>query len=162
MVDTLSPPDATLFLPDDAATSRLGQWFASKLARGDCILLDGPIGAGKSHFARAFIRSRLGREEDVPSPTFTLVQTYEADVDIWHADLYRLGHVDEVLELGLDQALDQAITLIEWPDRMGNLAPANAIRISLSYHGNGRQAKIWLAGRNWVAELQAQEGSSDA
>jgi tRNA threonylcarbamoyladenosine biosynthesis protein TsaE len=133
----------SIFLPTDDATTRLGTWLAARLGPGDCVLLDGPIGAGKTHLARAIIRARLGRMEDVPSPTFTLVQTYDAgDVEIWHADLYRLSHPDEVLELGLDDALDHAICLIEWPDRMGSLLPPGAIRITLSTEGEGRRAVI--------------------
>lgn len=132
----------SIFLPSDEDTSRLGAWFAKRLKAGDCILLSGPIGAGKSHFARALIRTRLGRMEDVPSPTFTLVQTYQADVEIWHADLYRLTHPDDVLELGLDDAFDTSICLIEWPDRLGKFAPKNAIHLSLSYRGESRVAEI--------------------
>ncbi|MES2845751.1 MAG: tRNA (adenosine(37)-N6)-threonylcarbamoyltransferase complex ATPase subunit type 1 TsaE [Pseudomonadota bacterium] len=133
----------SIFLPTDDATTRLGAWLAARLGPGDCVLLDGPIGAGKTHLARAIIRARLGRMEDVPSPTFTLVQTYdEGDIEIWHADLYRLSHPDEVLELGLDEALDHAICLIEWPDRMGSLLPPDAIRITLSTEGEGRRAVI--------------------
>ena len=135
-------PPLCLHLVDADATARLGQWFATRLQAGDCLLLEGQIGAGKSHFARAFIQARLGRAEDVPSPTFTLVQSYQADVEIWHADLYRLSHPDEVLELGLDEAFDSAICLIEWPDRLGPLAPENAIRIGLSSQGEGRLAQI--------------------
>ena len=93
----MMPDDAlSLFLPDDAATTRLGGMLASLLRTGDTVLLHGPIGAGKTHLARAIIQSRLGRPDDVPSPSFTLVQTYTADgVDIWHADLYRLSHPDD-------------------------------------------------------------------
>ena len=132
----------TIDLPDAAATDRLGAWFAEHLHAGDCLLLSGPIGAGKSQLARALIRSRLGRLEDVPSPTFTLVQTYQADVEIWHADLYRLSHPDEVLELGLDDAFSSAICLIEWPDRLGRLAPKQAISVDLSAQGEGRLARV--------------------
>ena len=100
------------------------------------LLLEGPIGAGKSHFARALIKARLAvldRDEDVPSPTFTLVQSYElADVEIWHADLYRLGDISEIAELGLDEAFQGAICLVEWPDRLGPLAPSGAITLNLS------------------------------
>jgi tRNA threonylcarbamoyladenosine biosynthesis protein TsaE len=124
---------------DADATARLGQWFAAHLRAGDCLLLEGQIGAGKSHFARAFIQARLGRAEDVPSPTFTLVQSYQADVEIWHADLYRLSHPDEVLELGLDEAFDSAICLIEWPDRLGSLLPKGAMRLRFTLEGEGRQ-----------------------
>ena len=132
----------SFFLNDEAATTRLGGWFANHLGGGDCVLLSGPIGAGKSHFARALIRARLGRMEDVPSPTFTLVQTYDADVEIWHADLYRLSHPNEVIELGLEQAFSNAICLIEWPDRLGDLAPRDAIRLELSAEGEGRMVSV--------------------
>jgi tRNA threonylcarbamoyladenosine biosynthesis protein TsaE len=132
-------PPPCLHLVDADATARLGQWFAAHLRAGDCLLLEGQIGAGKSHFARAFIQARLGRAEDVPSPTFTLVQSYQADVEIWHADLYRLSHPDEVLELGLDEAFDSAICLIEWPDRLGSLLPKGAMRLRFTLEGEGRQ-----------------------
>lgn len=133
----------TLFLPTEADTDRLAVWLAERLQRGDTLLLSGPIGAGKSHLARAFIRARLGRFEDVPSPSFTLVQTYQADdTEIWHADLYRLSHPDEVLELGLDDAFDSAICLVEWPDRLGPLAPARAIHLTLSGKDDGRLVRI--------------------
>ncbi|PLL14708.1 tRNA (adenosine(37)-N6)-threonylcarbamoyltransferase complex ATPase subunit type 1 TsaE [Tabrizicola sp. TH137] len=135
--------ETSLFLPDEAATANLGERIASLLEPGDTVLLEGPIGAGKSHLARALIRARLGRMEDVPSPTFTLVQTYDAgDVEIWHADLYRLGHPDDVLELGLEDAFGKAICLIEWPDRLGPHLPANALRLRLSSQGEGRLAQM--------------------
>ena len=132
-------PPLCLHLVDADATARLGQWFATRLQAGDCLLLEGQIGAGKSHFARAFIQARLGRAEDVPSPTFTLVQSYQADVEIWHADLYRLSHPDEVLELGLEEAFDSAICLIEWPDRLGSLLPKGAMRLRFALEGEGRR-----------------------
>ncbi|AWB50032.1 tRNA (adenosine(37)-N6)-threonylcarbamoyltransferase complex ATPase subunit type 1 TsaE [Gemmobacter aquarius] len=132
----------TLALPDEDATTRLGEWLASHMSAGQTLLLQGPIGAGKSHLARALIRARLGRFEDVPSPTFTLVQVYDADVEIWHADLYRLTHPDEVLELGLDDAFDRAICLIEWPDRLGSYLPEHAVRVSLRAEGEGRIATL--------------------
>lgn len=135
--------DLSLFLPDEAATTRLGALLAGQLAAGDCLLLSGPIGAGKSHLARALIQTRLDRAEEVPSPSFTLVQTYEAeDVSIWHADLYRLSHPDEALELGLSEAFDTAITLVEWPDRLGTTAPTTALRLSLALEGEGRRAQL--------------------
>ena len=122
-------PLASLTLPDQDATERLAARLAPRLGPGDTLLLDGPIGAGKTTFARALIRARLGRAEEVPSPTFTLVQTYEAaDTEIWHADLYRLGDPQEVLELGLDEAFATAICLVEWPDRLGTALPRDALR----------------------------------
>ena len=133
----------SLFLHDDAATTRLGAALAGLLQAGDTLLLHGPIGAGKTHLARALIQARVGWLEDVPSPSFTLVQTYLANgVEIWHADLYRLSSPDEVWELGLDDAFSTAICLIEWPDRLGNFAPANAVSIRLSAENEGRRAVI--------------------
>lgn len=130
-------------LPDDAATDALGQTLAQFLRMGDTLLLSGPIGAGKTHLARALIRARLGRMEDVPSPSFTLVQSYETETgDIWHADLYRLSHVDEVIELGLNDAFGRALCLVEWPDRLGDLAPTDAFHLALSVQDQGRLAVL--------------------
>lgn len=140
-----------IFLADADETARLGRWFARHLRGGDCVLLEGPIGAGKSHFARSFIQDRLQRAEDVPSPTFTLVQTYEADVEIWHADLYRLTHPDEVLELGLEGAFDRAICLIEWPDRLGRHVPNGAIRLRFAAKDEARHVTISLGQRSDLA-----------
>jgi tRNA threonylcarbamoyladenosine biosynthesis protein TsaE len=109
-------------------TADLACQIGAHLAPGDVILLQGDVGAGKTHFARSLIQSRLDQPEDVPSPTFTLVQVYEtAQFDIWHADLYRLSGPDEVVELGLDEAFETAICLVEWPDRLGDLAPKAAL-----------------------------------
>lgn len=157
----LDPP-LTLHLADAEATTRLGQWFAARLRAGDCLLLEGPIGAGKSHFARALIQARLGRAEDVPSPTFTLVQTYQADVELWHADLYRLTHPDEVLELGLDMAFDAAICLIEWPDRLGAHRPDGAMRLRFSAEGEGRAVDLWPGRRPDLVEELAREWPDNA
>jgi tRNA threonylcarbamoyladenosine biosynthesis protein TsaE len=139
-----APPPLSLFLPTEADTAALGRWLAGALAPGDCLFLDGPVGAGKTHLARALIRSRLGRMEDVPSPTFTLVQVYEdpAGVEIWHADLYRLSHPDEVAELGLETAFTSAICLVEWPDRLGKAAPPDALTLRLAPEGEGRAATL--------------------
>jgi tRNA threonylcarbamoyladenosine biosynthesis protein TsaE len=133
----------TLSLPTADHTAALGASLAQVAQPGDCLLLEGPIGAGKSHFARAFIQARLGRLEEVPSPSFTLVQVYEAEgVEIWHADLYRLSHSDEVWELGLDDAFAKAICLVEWPDRLGGHQPADALHLRLEAWGDGRRAVI--------------------
>jgi tRNA threonylcarbamoyladenosine biosynthesis protein TsaE len=114
-------------------TARVATFLGSHLQAGDVLLLEGPIGAGKTHFARALIQSLLSVPEDVPSPTFTLVQTYEGRAcEIWHSDLYRLGHPDEVAELGLTDAFDTAICLVEWPDRLGRQAPVRALTLSFA------------------------------
>ncbi|MGH1464066.1 MAG: tRNA (adenosine(37)-N6)-threonylcarbamoyltransferase complex ATPase subunit type 1 TsaE [Cognatishimia sp.] len=109
-------------------TANLASGFAAALKPGDTILLSGDIGAGKTHFCRSLIQARLGYFEDVPSPTFTLIQTYDAEnVALWHADLYRLSNPDEVIELGLTEAFEDAICLVEWPDRLAELAPKSAL-----------------------------------
>ena len=157
-MDAPITPETSLFLPDEAATDMLGAQLGAMLQAGDTVLLEGPIGAGKSHLARAVIRACLGRMEDVPSPTFTLVQTYEArDTDIWHSDLYRLGHPDDVLELGLEQAFGSAICLIEWPDRLGPHLPADALHVRLSVEDGGRRA-IFRGGRPELHEGIARIG----
>jgi len=142
MSDT-DAPALIINLATSADTADLGVRLAAVARAGDCLLLEGPIGAGKSHLARAFIQARLGRKEDVPSPTFTLVQVYDGGgIEIWHADLYRLTHPDEVWELGLDEAFQSAICLVEWPDRLGAHVPSGALRLRLEQAGDGRRAVI--------------------
>jgi tRNA threonylcarbamoyladenosine biosynthesis protein TsaE len=125
--------------------------IAPGLGAGDVILLEGGLGAGKTHFARALIQALLPVPEDVPSPTFTLVQTYDTGgVEIWHADLYRLSSLDEVYELGLDEAFQSAICLIEWPDRLGADRPSDALTIELSYDRPGRVADLSFSDARWA------------
>ena len=125
--------------PDE--TAEFAQRLASRLDPGDVILLEGDVGAGKTHFARSLIQSLLDVPEDVPSPTFTLVQTYEAKgAEIWHADLYRLSSAQEVEELGLGEAFQSAICLVEWPDRLGAMTPLDALTLNFQtgYEENER------------------------
>lgn len=134
----MSPAFLRLPLADADATAALARLIAPRLQAGDTLLLEGDIGAGKTTFARALIRARLNApQEDVPSPTFTLVQTYEADdVAIWHCDLYRLTDPQEVMELGLDDAFTNAICLIEWPDRLGPDMPRDALLCAFIAHAD--------------------------
>lgn len=114
----------------DLETAELAAKVAAVLQSGDTVLLSGPIGAGKSLFARAAMRA-LGVTEDIPSPTFTLVQTYQAGGhEIWHADLYRLSDPDEIMELGLIDAFAEAIVFVEWPELLVRDAPQNALEIT--------------------------------
>ena len=138
--DLAQPPDGwrvqgRAHLPDPAATARLAQAMASQLRPGDSLLLQGRLGAGKSHFARALIRALIGpggQTAEVPSPSFTLVQTYDTPHgEVWHADLYRLADPQEMPELGLDLAMDQAICVIEWPDRFAPDWPHGAVCLRL-------------------------------
>jgi tRNA threonylcarbamoyladenosine biosynthesis protein TsaE len=121
----------TLFMKSAEQTARLAEQIGAELGPGDCLLLAGPVGAGKTHFARHLIWSLLREPEDVPSPTFTLVQTYDtARGEVWHADLYRLSALDEIEELGLAEAMDTAICLIEWPELLGPLTPPGALSLT--------------------------------
>ena len=109
--------------------------------------------------ARALIRARLLADEDIPSPTYTLVQTYDVgECEIWHADLYRLSGPDEAVELGLEDAFSDAIVLVEWPDRLGDLAPDTALTLSLSATPDDRR-RVMAAARSprWNPVLQALE-----
>jgi tRNA threonylcarbamoyladenosine biosynthesis protein TsaE len=124
----------TLALTDEAATARLARAVARRARPADVILLAGPYGAGKTAFARAFLRAATGDPDlVVPSPSFTLVQTYALPdgVEVWHYDLWRIAGEDELVELGWDEAR-AGIALVEWPERLGALAPPDALTITLA------------------------------
>lgn len=130
-------------LADEAATQRLGEDLALMLRRGDCLALSGDLGAGKSTLARALIRALADDPHyEVPSPTFTLVQSYDLPLPVAHFDFYRLSDAGEVDELGLDEALDHGIALVEWPERAEGALPDDAIRLTLSEDGSGRIATV--------------------
>lgn len=147
---------ATLRLPDVSATEALARALAPHLRAGDLIGLAGGLGVGKSLFARALITARLaalGRTEDIPSPSYTLVQTYDlGPVELWHADLYRLGTLDEIAELGLEDAFETAICVVEWADRLGPALPARHLHITLDFitgAEDARVATITAQGSDW-------------
>lgn len=149
-----------LALADPAATRALGRRLAALLRPGDLVALEGDLGAGKSELARAVIRARAGAAIEVPSPTFTLVQGYDLPgLRVTHADLYRLGAAEEVLELGLDEALATGALLVEWPERAGPLLPAAArltIRLSVPDPAAPlRRAALLVAGPGWEERLAA-------
>ncbi|MBV9826337.1 MAG: tRNA (adenosine(37)-N6)-threonylcarbamoyltransferase complex ATPase subunit type 1 TsaE [Alphaproteobacteria bacterium] len=142
-------------LPDERATQRLAAQLALLARAGDVIALRGELGAGKTSFARAFIRT-LGRAEEVPSPTFTLVQVYEFEAaPIWHFDGYRLRDPEEAWELGIEEAFDNAISLVEWPERFGAHIPPRRLEILLSPgdEPNARRA-VLSAGGDWDERLR--------
>jgi tRNA threonylcarbamoyl adenosine modification protein YjeE len=124
----------TVPLPDEAATIELGGMLAPELQAGDLVAMSGEIGAGKTTLARAILRAKLGDPElEVPSPTFTLVQTYETPRGaVWHFDAYRLARPEDAVELGIDEALSDGIVLVEWPERIAALLPEQRIEIALS------------------------------
>ncbi len=128
------PDSRSLDLPDEATTARLAGRLAGLARAGDVIALKGGLGAGKTSFARAFLRARAGDPAlEVPSPTFTLVQPYDLpDGAVWHFDLYRLARPEEAWELGIEEAFGQVIALIEWPENLGDLLPAEHLEIRLA------------------------------
>tara|TARA_R110002074_G_scaffold6100_4_gene28642 strand:- start:1654 stop:2154 length:501 start_codon:yes stop_codon:yes gene_type:complete len=163
MMDNMPAPlTISLSLTDESATRALGRRLAPLLETGDFVALTGDLGAGKTALARAIIQARYGEggeDEDVPSPTFTLIQTYETpDLLITHADLYRLDDPEDLRELGLGEALDEGAVLMEWPDRMGT-PPANRLDIVLSLEGGtvtgARGAHLTAHGPSWVRRLNA-------
>jgi tRNA threonylcarbamoyl adenosine modification protein YjeE len=152
-------PENTLFLADADQTSAFGRWLAPQLGAGDVLLLDGPVGAGKSHLARAVIQFRLAQDgvtEDVPSPSFTLIQTYPARIPIVHADLYRINSTDDSTELGLTDTLDQVITLIEWPASIFALLPKRALTLRLRPDDTGDARRLHLSSPDprWQVVMQ--------
>lgn len=115
-------------------TAHVAQNLAQTLKPCDVILLKGELGAGKSTFARALIQALCGAHTEVPSPTFTLLQTYETPKFVlWHFDLYRLNHPEEIYELGIEEAYAAGVSLIEWPERLGSFLPHEYLEIELRY-----------------------------
>ncbi|GAB5468584.1 MAG: hypothetical protein Kilf2KO_16140 [Rhodospirillales bacterium] len=162
----MTPPAGPLHhfhLPDPEATQRLAEAMAPLLRPGDVLLLAGKLGAGKSSFARALIRALPGQDgaersdEEVPSPTFTLVQIYERrPAPVWHLDLYRLSQPEEIYELGWEEALGEAILLVEWPERLGFLQPDAALTLDLQSEGVGRRASFH-GPADWAERLATLE-----
>jgi len=154
------PATLDLNLPNEAVTAALAAVLAARAVPGDVLALFGDLGAGKTAFARAFINAlshpEAHRPEEVPSPTFTLVQVYErAPAPVWHFDLYRLERPEDAYELGLEEALGQAILLIEWPERLGPLLPAARLEVRLSFaeSAGARRARLVAIGP-WAERLE--------
>jgi tRNA threonylcarbamoyladenosine biosynthesis protein TsaE len=144
-------------LPDEAATAALATRLARLVRRGDVIALKGELGTGKTSFARALIRARLGHDEIVPSPTFTLMQVYELpDLSIWHFDGYRLRNPEEGWELGIEDAFRDGVSLIEWPERFGPLIPDRRLEITFEHAAAPEARRATLdPGPVWAARLSA-------
>src|SRR6516162_1882884 len=141
-------------LPDEAATAAFAARISALAATRDIIALKGDLGSGKTTFARGFIRARGGTEE-VPSPTFTLVQIYDlGSAVVWHFDLYRLKSPEEAWELGIEDAFSEGISLIEWPERLGPLLPRRRLEIEFLFgdQPHSRRALI-AAGESWQNRL---------
>ena len=157
----------TILSQSPVQTEELARNMARMSGPGDTLLLSGAIGTGKTVFARAFIRlllNRPGAEEDIPSPTYTLVQTYSADGnEIWHADLYRLNSPCEAVELGLDEVLGRVTCLIEWPERLADMLPRHAHAADFCMVESGenlRRITVKTWSRKLHDRLSLLEGSS--
>lgn len=143
----------TIPLADDRATRDFGEKLAKLLGAGDVVCLRGDLGAGKTSLARGAIEA-LCEVSEVPSPTYTLVQTYTAPkFDIWHFDLYRLERAEDVWELGIEEALDEGVCLIEWPERIESLLSGAELNIDIAFEGTGRTATI-SGNADWQERLR--------
>lgn len=138
-----------MWLLTEPEMAKAGAALASVLKAGDVVTLSGPLGAGKTTLARGVLHA-LGHRGEVPSPSFALVQPYEAlTPPVTHADLYRLARPEELEELGLDDALGEGVLLVEWAERAGEAAWPQALRLTLSEAADGRRALTWKVPRAW-------------
>jgi tRNA threonylcarbamoyladenosine biosynthesis protein TsaE len=137
-------PTFSFFLPDEAATERLGAALARRLRPRDVVALQGGLGVGKTTLARAILRAAAGDPAlIVPSPTFTLVEIYDTPVGVfWHFDLYRLEEPEQVFELGWEEARADGTALVEWAERLGALLPRERLTVTLAMEGDGRRADL--------------------
>jgi tRNA threonylcarbamoyl adenosine modification protein YjeE len=142
----------------EPALEALAERLAKRCVAGDCLLLYGDLGAGKTTFARRFIQSLAGGQQEVLSPTFSLVQRYDTSLgcSLSHFDLYRLKQAQELLEIGFEDVLGQDIVLIEWPQIAGDMLPDDALTIEIAYTDNAQQREVRLTGRgvSWQERLR--------
>lgn len=149
----------SIFIESEAKMQELAQAIAEIAQQGDVLLLDGELGTGKSFFSRQFIK-HLGQKQiqqniDVPSPTFTLVQTYDQlNPPVWHFDLYRLSGPEEAYDLGLEDAVKNAICLIEWPSRLENDVPQNCLNLFFKHDDLTSRQLEFVMDRAWAARLE--------
>jgi len=133
----------TYSLATENHTKLLAQSLAKIAKKGDIFLLKGDLGSGKTAFSRFFIQSFLGDQEEVPSPTFTILQTYFAkEFVIWHLDLYRIKDSSELIELGIEDALYGGVSLIEWPERLGVYKPKSFLSLLFDMEQEKRTVTI--------------------
>ncbi len=158
----------TIDLADEAETARLAVKLAAAARPNDVLALIGGLGAGKTVFARAFINARTAAPEEVPSPTFTLVQTYEfpdtnrpdSAIPVYHFDLFRIEDAGEIEELGMEEAFAGGISLIEWPDRLNGVLPVDRLDIRLAQGRTAGERRCVLTGHgSWVERLAALDGT---
>ena len=146
----------TIKLDNLAATKRLGIFLGNLLRAGDVIALSGTLGAGKSELARAIIEHHNPDETDIPSPTFTLVQSYETQdgTPLLHFDMYRLEQPQDALELGIEDAFYEGVSLIEWPEKIGPFLPSNALQCDLIIEPSGSRTLVIDASDAWAQRLK--------
>lgn len=136
-------------LANEAATAAAGQWLAGQLRGGDAVTLSGGLGSGKTTFVR-YLLAELGHSGDVPSPSFAIIQPYDHMVlPVWHADLYRIDDPAELAEIGLDSIGDDAVLLVEWPERAGPSAWPDALRLTLEITGPERRRLTAIVPAAW-------------
>ena len=152
--------EVRIAIPDEAALAALAGRIAALARPGDLIALEGDLGAGKTSFARAFINALQDEPEEVPSPTFTLVQQYETRAGtVLHADLYRIADRSETDALGLIDALDDAILLVEWPDRLPPVRAAGLLTVRLDFGSSPDSRLVMLSGTGrWQSLLEEFDG----
>ena len=147
-------------LADEAATAALAARVSARARPGDVFALSGPLGSGKTVFARAFINARTRTPQEVPGPTFTLVQGYEfpnaeGAIPVYHFDLFRIENADETAELGMDDAFAGGISLIEWPDRLGAYLPPRRLMITMEFGGHESARRLDMeAPAPWASRIR--------
>jgi len=143
-------------IENQSQTELCAQRIAQIAQPGDVIALHGDLGVGKSVFSRAFIRTLTSTDEEVPSPTFTLVQIYETEAgEIYHFDMYRLESPDDSLELGIEEAFSEGISLIEWPSKLGNYLPWDCLNIDIAPGEDENARTISFSSQgNWMSRLE--------
>lgn len=163
MSTRVSEPGLRIELTDETASERLAAGLAMLAGKGDLIALEGDLGAGKTTIARSFIRTLADNPAlEVPSPTFTLVQTYElGDTSVAHMDFYRLQEPTEIDELGIEEALDAGTVIVEWPSRAADLLPPGGLLIELSDTNGGRSARLTSSNESWSARLEKLQHIDD-
>lgn len=147
-------------IENQAQTEDLARQIAQRVNPGDVIALHGDLGVGKSVFARSFIRALTSDDEEVPSPTFTLVQIYDADFgELYHFDMYRLESPHDCLELGVEEAFSDGVSLIEWPSKIGSYLPWDCLNIEIS-HGAEEDMRVmeFSSQGNWLTRLEGLTG----
>lgn len=155
MIETDTAAEIEIALPNLAATADFARRLATLLRNGDLVGLAGDLGSGKTTLARDLIAALSGRDREVPSPTYTLVQTYDCGaLTVWHFDLYRVERPADVYELGFEDALADGVTLVEWPERLGALMPADHLMITLAQGptADARLARLTAHGA-WTERL---------